>query len=47
MKDDVVQAIGSSIESMLRFQALLDFAPKIEATDDYTGPIDFTFGGDR
>lgn len=47
MKDDVVQAIGSSIESMLRFQALLDFAPKIEQTDDYTGPIDFTFGGDR
>lgn len=47
MKDDIVQAIGSSIESMLRFQALLDFAPKIEATDDYTGPIDFTFGGDR
>lgn len=47
MKDDTVQAIGSSIESMMRFQALLDFAPKIEQTDDYTGPIDFTFGGDR
>lgn len=47
MKDDMVQAIGSSIESMMRFQALLDFAPKIEQTDDYTGPIDFTFGGDR
>lgn len=47
MKDDTVQAIGASIESMLRFQALLDFAPNIEQTDDYTGPIDFTFGGDR
>ena len=34
MKDDVVQAIGSSIESMLRFQALLEFAPKIDATDE-------------
>jgi hypothetical protein len=45
---DRIRAIGQAVDNIIRTQTLFQFAkPIILPSEKYSGPIDFTFGGDR